>query len=348
MARDPRSIGEDGIGGEQQGEEQQDVAIRIYVENRVAAGEAMDPGERLHLAIARPRPTSPPFVVRTIQETDAAIIKRKMSGPDIEQLKKRALAKALIAEAALMGALKVVKIGDVPDLEPDMQAWAAFAVGKRKRHWFRIERDPAKDNPREYVIFSCEPPPHGPDGPVGGDGKSGDGSGRTPGGGTRGGNGSRRGKGVAGGKRKRLQANSRSALILYKFLRSRARRWISGAKAEFLSRSHDSFAWLRRAAGNVVRILYGLDATILDVSQNYLRRASRVHAVFTHLEQLPAEGFGSGAVLTPRLVGDRIGLSLLLFSFAADEEIDWSAHLFGVDWSQNLFGAPSQEGPMAA
>lgn len=341
MARNPRNenIGERGAG--QQREEEQEAAIWIAVGED---GAAQPPAERLYVVIAPQRHITPRFIVRTSAEADAVIIGKKMSGPEIRELKRKALNKACIAETALMGALRTVKIGRVCDLDPEMQGWAVFEVGKRRRVWFRIKRDPSKHNPREYVIFPHDPS-GGPDHAVDG-GPKGKSNGAA-GGGNRGG-GARRDGGAAGDKRRQRPGGPRSALILYKFARISAGRWISAARAEIWSRSKNSLALLRRAASHVVRVLYNLDATINDLAENYARRMSRVHGKFTHGAQLPVEGVGSRAMLKPRLVGDRIGLPLLLFSFAQSEEIDWGAYLFGVDWNQNIFGARAEEGPMAA
>lgn len=311
------------------------------------APEVKAVAEPLYIVIAPPRHVAPPFVVRKSPEAQIAILERKMSGPDIAELHKRAAAKAVIAEAALMGALReaVVQIGTIPQLGKDEQAWAIFTVGVRRKHAFRIERDPSKHYPREYVIY-----PHDPD-----DGQQGPGAGGGFGPNGAGGpvspaRGKKRDSGGSGGGGRRRNSGkaSRAALSLYNLIMLYMPLWISAARVEFPTRSRDSVPQLGRAAGHVVRIVNSISATVADMAEDYLRKMRSLKSAFTSGAQSAEDRFGSGAMLKARLVGESFGLPLLLFSFVRDEAIDWNAYLFGVDWSQNIFGDRAEEGPMAA
>lgn len=245
-----------------------------------------------------------------------------------------------------MGALgeTIVQIGAIPSLGEEEQAWAVFAVGRRRKHWFQIVRDPSKHGPREYVIYPYDPS-GGQQGPGAGDGIGPNGA---VGPVSRAQDKKRAASGSGGGRRRNSGKASRAALSLYNLIMLYMRLWISAARVEFPTRSRDSVPQLGRAAGHVVRIVKSISATVADAAENFRRRKPHFKRAFTSEAQSAFQRFGSGAMLKARLVGENFGLPLLLFSFARDEAIDWNAYLFGVDWSQNIFGERAEEGPMAA
>jgi len=273
----------------------------------------------------------------TLVWTEEVQTLRDISTDEIIELRKKALWRIRLAEAARNNDPAIAKFGAAADI--DDLVWSKFDVGK---HWFMLEF--RAGDIREYVVTLTTPPSPddvppppgktlrhraGPDGPS-----------------------------PAQPRRKSGEDETASALIplgvgrvgteitaLLSLTQRKLSRVLEMYKTRVAPQLSQQFGEFYRNQSYSAR-------DFVASWRGALRRFASTLATrsnsFTRIVERHARRVSFEAHLEPRCVGQRSGFHILLYSWVRDEapSVDWTADLFGVlpiDWAANLFGVLPQE-----
>ncbi|MGD9981829.1 MAG: hypothetical protein AB7H66_17325 [Hyphomonadaceae bacterium] len=279
----------------------------------------------------RERRKAPRYTLVWTEEVQAL---RDISTDEVIELRKKALWRIRLAEAARNNDPAIAKFGAAADI--DDLIWSKFDVG---RHWFMLEYRAREI--REYVVTLTTPPsPNdippppgktllhraGPDGPS-----------------------------PAQPRRKTGKDETASALVLpgvegvitalLSLTRRKLSRGLEMYKSCFAPQLSQRFGEFYRNQSYSARdFVASLRRALRRIASTLATRCIS----FTRLGERDARRVSFEAHLEPRCVGQRSGFHILLYSWVRDEPppVDWTADLFGVlpiDWAANLFGVLPQE-----
>ncbi|MGQ0533933.1 MAG: hypothetical protein ACT4OF_14770 [Caulobacteraceae bacterium] len=280
----------------------------------------------------RERRKAPPYTLVWSEEVQTL---PDISTNEVIELRKKALWRIELAEAALNGDSSVARFGAAAHAEDIV--WSQFQVGK---YWFCIEFRAA--NIREYVVKLAGPPrPDDTPPPPGNllaerrthddlpsqarDSRS-------------------RKKDCDGSK----SEFGRGAAVLWRFTRRTLNRNLTTSRTKFASKLIDTLTKAGVTYRNVSYNMRNLSASLGEKIRRFVWTIAGGSSSFTRIGDLPTYLVGSNARLEPRCVGQNSGIHVLLYSWVRDEApaVDWNADLFGAlptDWAANLFGALPKE-----